>query len=417
LTGGPLLAFLTVGHTLIDTFSSMLTGLLPTLQVRFGLTETMLALLLATLALSTSVTQPLLGTLADRFGVRTVSALGIALQVGLLSLIGVAPSVPLLFAILLIGGLGSAAYHPSGLGIARAAGGRNKGLAVGLFGAGGSLGVALGPVLILYVVSTFGLGFTPWLMLPGIFLGALAYFLVPREERSNDRPRPRVFDGRLFAGPIGALSLVEILKSLAFVTFTGAMPLWLVTAHGVARDSTLIGWTLAAFSLAAALGGIAAGALSSRVSPRLLVPSTMLLATGPLYAALHLEPGSAAFFLAVALGGALTQAGLPLLIVAAQDLAPHAVATASGILMGFATGAAALVYVGVGRLQELVGLAPAMRLSYLGLVPGALLAYHLLARRRGPSAAGRMGAEDALLCACVRCVCTAVDAPSGRPAK
>jgi FSR family fosmidomycin resistance protein-like MFS transporter len=418
LTGGALVAFLTVGHTLIDTFSSMLTGLLPTLQVRFGLTETALALLLATLAFSTSVTQPLLGTLADRFGVRAVSALGIALEVGLLSLIGVAPSVYLLFALLLIGGLGSAAYHPSGLGIARAAGGRNKGLAVSLFGAGGSLGVALGPVLILYVISTFGLGFTPWLMVPGILLGALTYFVVPREERSRGRTRVRIFDGRLLAGPVGLLSLVEILSSLAFVTFTGAMPLWLVAAHGVARDSTLIGWTLAAFSLSAALGGIGAGALSVRVSPRLLVPGAMLLAIPPLYAALQLGPGSAAFFVAVALSGALINAGLPLLIVAAQDLAPRAVATASGMLMGFATGVAALLYVGVGRLQELLGLAPAMRLTYLVLIPGAALAYYALTRHGVPTDRAGSAAELAgAACMCALCGCANAPAPARADAR
>ena len=37
------------------------------------------------------------------------------------------------------------------------------------------------------------------------------------------------------------------------------MPLWLVSVHGVARDSVLIGWTLTTFSLAAAVGGVIAG--------------------------------------------------------------------------------------------------------------------------------------------------------------
>ena len=160
LAGSSLAVFLAIGHTVIDTFTSMLTALLPTIQARFGMTESVLALLIAMLSFSTSVTQPLMGTLSDRFGMRLVGAVGIVLNVSLLSLIGVAPTVPLLFALLFIGGLGSAAFHPAGTSMARAAGSRHKGLAVSLFGAGGTLGLALGPVIVLSVVSTFGLSFT-----------------------------------------------------------------------------------------------------------------------------------------------------------------------------------------------------------------------------------------------------------------
>ncbi len=67
-----------------DTFASMLTALLPTLQVRFGLTESALALLVATLSFSTSVTQPFLGAVADRYGARLAGALGIVLVTSLL---------------------------------------------------------------------------------------------------------------------------------------------------------------------------------------------------------------------------------------------------------------------------------------------------------------------------------------------
>ncbi len=44
---------------------------------------------------------------------------------------------------------------------------------------------------------------------------------------------------------------------------------------------------------------------------------------------------------------------------------------------------AGLLYIGIGKLQEVVGLAPAMALSYLGLIPAALLALYVLGRHRG----------------------------------
>jgi hypothetical protein len=122
----------------------------------------------------------------------------------------------------------------------------------------------------------------------------------------------------------------------------------------------------------------------------------MALAPLPLWALLALEPGTPPFFLAVALAGALVNAGMPLLLVSAQDLAPRAVGAASGLLMGFATGSAGLLYIAIGRLQEVVGLTAAMGLSYATLLPGALLAFLVLTRH----GAGGKRATALPPCAC-----------------
>jgi FSR family fosmidomycin resistance protein-like MFS transporter len=381
LTGSGLIAFLALGHTATDTATSMLAALLPLLQQRFGLSPMSLALLVATLSFSASLMQPVFGGLADRLGRRLVAGLSVIFSAVLLSLLGVVPAVWLLVGLLLLGGLGTAAYHPAGVSMARAAGGSHAGLAVSLFSAGGTLGFALGPLIALSFVATLGLGSTPWLMIPGIVLGVLMMFLIPPQQQTPSQPRPGVLDARVVAGPVGLLSLSEICSSLAFVTFTNAMPLWLVTGHGVSRDDALLGWTLAAFSLAAALGGVVAAALSARVSRRLLVVGSMSLAPLPLLATYHVEPGTPTFFLAIILAGALVNASLPLKLVAAQDLVPESSAMASGMLMGFATGTAGVLYVGIGWLQEVIGPAAAIGLAYSLPLPGALVAYSGLRER------------------------------------
>ena len=207
LGGGGLTALLALAHLSGDALNSMLAALLPTLRDRFGLTETVLALLVAASWLGSSLTQPLFGALADRVGRRVVGSVGVIVNTALLSLVGVVPTVWLLFGVLLVGGFGSAALHPVGTSVARAAGGKNKGLAIGLFSAGGMIGYAIGPVVILYVVSTIGVGATPWLMVPGVLLGVLMWFLVPDEERFPGEPsgedplehgHRKLFDVRLF---------------------------------------------------------------------------------------------------------------------------------------------------------------------------------------------------------------------------
>jgi MFS transporter, FSR family, fosmidomycin resistance protein len=339
------------------------------------------ALLVAALAVGASLAQPFLGALADRVGRQLLTGLGAILAAGAISLVGVVSSAPALLLLLLVGGLGSAAIHPAGASVARAALARRAGLAVSVFGAGGTVGVALGPLIVLAVVAWAGPTATPWLMIPGLLLGSMALLLIPpMERRSSDGERPKLLDGALFVGPVGLLALTDVASSLAYLTFASTVPLWLVGVHGVARDAAHIGWTLATFSLSAALGGIVAGLLAARVGRRLIVSGTTLLAPLPLFALFQLEPGSPAYFVAAGLGGVLVNAGLPLKIVTAQELAPRAVASASGMLMGFTMGVAGLIYVGVGALQQTVGLAPAASLIYGALVPAVLLAFFVLGR-------------------------------------
>ena len=58
-------------------------------------------------------------------------------------------------------------------------------------------------------------------------------------------------DPRLLRGTVGQLAVAGSLSSITFLTFTSAVPVWLVRDKGLATDDPLIGWTLAVFSLAA----------------------------------------------------------------------------------------------------------------------------------------------------------------------
>ena len=361
-------------HTVSDAVTNMLSALLPTIQSRFGLSETVLALLVATLSFSALVTQPLFGALADRLGNRRIAALGVIFNAVLFSLIGIVPNISVLFGLILVGGLGSAALHPAMASMVRRAGGSKGEIAVGLFSAGGTLGIAVGPILTMFLLTNLELSFTPWLMIPGILVGALLLISAPREAQPTRIPAGKTFDFELITGPIGLLALTGILSNVAFITFTSAMPLWLVHEHDLPRNSTLIGWTLSVFSLAAAFGGIAGGMLSNKVGAKQLIVGSLLLALLPIYSLFILQPGSSIYFVMVALAGALVNAGMPMLIVSAQDLAPKAAATAAGMLMGFSAGMAGIVYIGIGWLQESIGLESAMAFGYLSLVAGAALA-------------------------------------------
>lgn len=298
------------------------------------------------------------------------------------------PDLAVLFGLLLFGGLGSAALHPAGMVLARAAVARHGGLAVALFSAGGQLGYAIGPVAILAVVSAGGLASTPWLMVPGVLIGVAIYALLPAGEPRRLRVGPRSCLRCLARGPVAALAAAGVLADVAFVSFTSAIPLWLVRDAGLAPDAAVVGWTLAAFALGAVAGSVVTGALGNRVDRVLLSAGTMVAAVVPLIAMLHLPVGSTAFFATVVTAGALAYANFPIMVITAQELAPHSLAAASGMLMGLATGTAGIVYIGVGRLQELLGFTTALALSALPLLPAAAITAAVVRR------SGRASSSD-----------------------
>jgi FSR family fosmidomycin resistance protein-like MFS transporter len=303
-----------------------------------------------------------------------------------LSLIGVASELWLVFVLLVIGGLGSAALHPIGTTIAGSQA-TNATLGVGLFTAGGMVGFALGPVLILHVVSTYGSEATVWLAVPGLVLGVAVGLLLPQWEPHPRRPLSRLFDLRLARGPVGLLAVASMFSALAFITFTGSIPLWLVHENGYSPHEAIIGWTLSAFAFAGGLGSILGGFLAPRLGPILTIVGAFFLTLCPLLAVIASDPGTILYFAAIALGGILIFVPVPALIIIAQEFVPGAPATASGMVLGLGSALAGIAYIALGRVQEAVGLTNGILIGFSMVVPAALVALVVLLRGAAPATA------------------------------
>jgi FSR family fosmidomycin resistance protein-like MFS transporter len=376
-----LAALLIAAHSANDGYANMLPVFLPTIQARFGLREAGLASLVAVISVSSNVLQPFLGAAADSWGRRRSAAVGLIAGSLLMTLVPVAPSVSLLVLLLAVGGLGSALFHPAAVSLAHAIS-RHKGLMVGFFTAGGPFGSAVAPVVILFVVRDFGPRYVPLLGVLGVMLGILLLVFLPRGAPSVSLANRRWIDPRLFFGPVGVLSVAGILRSFSFITFVNAMPILLASQRGFAADAPVIGWTLSLYNGAAAAGVFLSGTLERRLGRGRIIVYSMLAAVPLLYLSLSMEPQGLPFTVVVFLAGLLSNASVPLLVVTAQDLAPESIATASGMLLGFTWGTAGVLYIGFGALQEAIGIAPGMAISYTLLVPAALLASLVLHRTK-----------------------------------
>jgi MFS family permease len=176
---------------------------------------------------------------------------------------------------------------------------------------------------------------------------------------------------RLVRGPVGRLAGAGMLVALASTTFHAGLPLWLTERHG--GGASTIGLAFVAYEIAAAAGGMLSAWVTSRVCPAWIGGGTLALSPIPLLGVFATSPGTPTFYLACVLSGVLLNAATPLLMVAAQERSEGAVAAASGV-MGFASGTAGILFVGIGALMDAVGLTAGLIAGFAVLAPAALIA-------------------------------------------
>ena len=391
---GTVIALVASSHLATDIPIGAFGATLPHLQERFGLSGSEVAVLAAVLAATSSFGQPVAGRLVDWVGPRDLAVGGAVLASTLLALAASAPTFIVLVAVIAVGGLGAAVYHPAAASIARDAAPGNPGLALGLYGAGGTIGLAVGPLLAILLLDRLGPGHLAWLMLPGIVMAIILrnqIAAVDQDVRTRRSSRPR--SPGLVPRELWPLIASATLIYLASTAFTTAVPLWL-SAEGNGQQ---IGWALAAYALAAAGGGLLAAALASRIAPGRLLPLATAAAIAPLIGVVTWVPGTPGWFAAVALAGALTHASTPVLLAVAQARLPGAVGSASGLLVGLPVGLAAVLFIPLAAAVAPLGQLATVIVAGLGLLPAAFISRRTLRRSVVPSSARVLAAAS---CGC-----------------
>src|SRR5690606_30298989 len=99
-------------HLVVDAYNNLYAPLLPLLIPHLGLSLVAAGTLAMCFQMASSVAQLGFGALADRWRPRVLIIGGPILSIVVLSLIGLASTPVILGAILVVGGLGGAAFHP-----------------------------------------------------------------------------------------------------------------------------------------------------------------------------------------------------------------------------------------------------------------------------------------------------------------
>ena len=180
---------LAAGHFLIDAYAGMLGAFLPFLRDELNLSLTQAGILGGALVFSSSLMQPLYGYLADRLRHKVFAAMGPAVAGVFICSLGIAPGFTTLLFLVVLGGVGIAAFHPQGAAVTAEVSDQRRGYQMAVFITGGMIGYSMGPIYITSVITLAGLNNSYWAALPGVLMSAylLKYGPSPQEVEKKVR--------------------------------------------------------------------------------------------------------------------------------------------------------------------------------------------------------------------------------------
>ena len=371
------MAALSAGHGATDFANGALPALLPFLVDRFDLSYTLAAVVILASAASSSLIQPLFGAWSDRRGAIWLLPGGVALAGIGTALAAAAPAYWLVLLLVVVSGLGVAAYHPEGSKFAAYASGRKRASGMSLFSIGGNLGYGLGPTATTPLVLAFGLTGGLLLALPVLAVAVLLLLAMPfLSGFAPEGGSAAAASGEDRPGALAVLLGVIAFRSVAWFGLVTFVPLWEVSlGHSKAHGSHLLSLML----LAGGLGTLAAGPLADRLGRRPVLIAS-LLATAPLilvYVLVGGVPGA----VALALVGVCVIGTFGVTMVMSQEYLPRRIGMASGLSIGLSIGLGGIAAVGLGALADSIDLRSAMYAAAAAPVAGLVLAAMLPSTR------------------------------------
>lgn len=359
-----------MGHFTVDMFGGLMPVLYPLMATKFELDNKAIGLIALAYTGASSLSQPLFGYLADRFGSRYLAVASMMWSATMVGTAGLSPSYGFLIFAAMMAGLGSGGYHPLGASNASAvAGDMRRNTAMSIYTVGGTSGYSLGPLIGALVFGLFGtygtLAIAPFGILIALLmlhqLRSLGLGMVA--HHTQQRTEQRGIDW----GPLIPVMAVVMIRSWVFLSVISFIPVWFDDrGYSSVFYSTLTTLVIAA----GAVGTIVGGILADRIGERVIV-ATSLIAALPFLVLFAVFPGP----LSLAFGplfGFFADMSISVTLVIAQRLLPGRVGVASGFIlgMGFVTGGIGVPI--TGALADSVGTSQAMLITsvLLGVAAG-----------------------------------------------
>ena len=253
-------------HTLAHAFQNMHTALYPNLVTEFSLTNQQVGLISSIPSLISAILYIPMGLLSDKMGAKKMIILSIIVATTGAVTAGLAQNPWMLIIAVSLLYLNTTIYHPASYSFTTFLfEPRDRSKALGVQGAGGTLGMALGPISISILVGLLGFGwrqaYLAWVI--PLLLGIVAVWYIKFIPTSEDEDTSSKKAGVSGATRLLTTSLLMFLtygglRTMATSMSTTFLSLWLVNTRGMslALASLIFGTSSLMGIVAAPLGGI-----------------------------------------------------------------------------------------------------------------------------------------------------------------
>lgn len=378
-----------MGHFTVDLFSGLLPILYALAAQRMGLDNRDIGLLALCYTAASSLSQPLFGYVADRWGGQLLAPLSLTWSSVFVSVLGLVDRPSLLYLGAFLAGLGSGAYHPVGASNASMlVGDRHRNTAMSVYTVSGTSGYALGPLIAAFLFGALGTRGS-LVMLPLGLAVAVSVRLALRQFQlglPTMRAREAGRRQQIRWAALAPVMAVVMLRSWVFMAVVTFAPVWY---RDLGYDVRFYGLLATVVIASGSLGTLLGGVLADRIGQRSVLLGSLAMAV-PALLLFAGFPGPLAL-LTGALFGLLADASISVTLVAAQRLLPGRIGVASGFIlgMGFVTGGIGAPV--TGALADSIGIQSALALTsvLLGLALAAcwLIPREVLGRHEAPAPA------------------------------
>lgn len=365
---------LTTGHFFSDFYANFLPALLPIVMPKLGLSLTMSGLLVMILSFTSNVLQPFFGYIMDKKSLNWLLLLTIPGGAIFICLTGLADTKTMLFVLVTLSGLAVSIFHPLGTSLISKVTNTSKlGLSISIFVAGGNLGFALAPVIIVYFTENYGLSALPLLIIPSLILSVALYQSgLSKPSLRSITATKNLSNLTKFSEQIDLikLNIAMGLRAWTHVSVTTFLPVLLVSQG---HSATFAGIMLTIFLIGAALGGLYGGYLSDRLGCKKVIIASLALGILPTYLFLSSLEITWWTWIVLFLCGAGLQGSAPSSLVWAQRLLPNNAGMASGMMLGLSFGLGGIGAAITGTLADSITLATSLLLTTIPLALAALI--------------------------------------------
>ena len=375
-------------HGLNDTHSTTLPAIIPMLSESISLTMSQAGVLSALFGTICMLLQPVTGYLADMLKRPWFAVFGMLISAAGASLLPLSPNFGAALICVGVMGIGTSLFHPQGSGLCGAAADKNRlAFSLSLFHACGTLGGAVGPLYVVFMISVFGRKGFPLAAIPAGLLISFFLFRAMGNTRADPAAAEKETKGASFLhelcfilSRIGWVVAVASIRDAVFQSIRVFTPtLFVQRGASIAMGSAVV----LAVTLTAALAAVAGGRLSDSIGEKKVLFGSLAIA--PLFLIFGVSDHGVLSIVSLMAGFAFLQSTMSVTMAIAQKKCTGARSMSSSLASGASWGIANLLVTPVGFLADHIGLQHALEI--VAFLPWCIILWALLktaaSRRQG----------------------------------